>query len=116
MSDGLLAGPSRSLLTLTRLRKLHGPICRYQNGHHGFMAMTLRLPQAMRKRRVAVLAEHSMQEVVREVVREYIESHGHDVLFTGVRDEEFPKCVQALKCPEHRCGSGPLMCCLSCGV
>jgi len=61
--------------------------------------MTLRLPprDAETLRRFADLTERSMQEVVREAVREYIESHSHDALLNHVPDEELPKYALALE-------------------
>ena len=63
------------------------------------MAMTLRLSEdeaeALRMR-----AEHearSMQDVARQAVREYIESHSRAELLDRVLDEELPRYAEALE-------------------
>jgi len=63
------------------------------------MAMTLRLTdaeaRALRKR-----AEHegrSMQEVARQAIREYVESHSRAELLDRVLDEELPRYAEALE-------------------
>lgn len=63
------------------------------------MAMTLRLPaeDAEALRRFAEFSDRSMQEVVREAVREYIETHSHESLLDRVLDEELPKYARALQ-------------------
>lgn len=62
------------------------------------MAMTLRLSdeetEALRRR--AELEDRSMQEVVRQAVREYIESHSRADLLDAVLDEELPRYAEAL--------------------
>jgi len=61
--------------------------------------MTLRLTdaeaRALRKR-----AEHegrSMQEVARQAIREYVESHSRAELLDRVLDEELPRYAEALE-------------------
>ncbi len=63
------------------------------------MAMTLRLTDteaaALRRR-----AEHEgrpMQEVVRQAIREYVESHSRAELLDRVLDEELPRYAEALE-------------------
>lgn len=63
------------------------------------MAMTLRLShdeaEALRLR-----AEHetrSMQEVARQAIREYIETHSRAELLDRVLDEELPRYAEALE-------------------
>jgi hypothetical protein len=64
-----------------------------------FMAMTLRLSdseaRALRRR-----AEHEgrpMQEVARQAIREYVESHSRSELLDRVLDEELPRYAEALE-------------------
>lgn len=63
------------------------------------MAMTLRFPEgeteALRAR--AVLEDRSMQEVVRQAVREYIETHSRAELLDHVLDRELPRYAEALE-------------------
>jgi len=63
------------------------------------MAMTLRLTdseaRALRQR-----AEHegrSMQDVARQAIREYVESHSRSELLDRVLDEELPRYAEALE-------------------
>lgn len=63
------------------------------------MAMTLRLSEsevrALRKR-----AEHEgrpMQEVARQAIREYVETHSRAELLDRVLDEELPRYAEALE-------------------
>jgi predicted transcriptional regulator len=63
------------------------------------MAMTLRLTdaetEALRKR--AELEERSMQDVARQAVREYVETHSHRELLDLVLDQELPRYAEALE-------------------
>jgi predicted transcriptional regulator len=63
------------------------------------MAMTLRLTdeetEALRRR--AQLEARSMQEVARQAVREYVESHSRAELLDQVLDEELPPYAEALQ-------------------
>ncbi len=63
------------------------------------MAMTLRLTEdeteALRRR--AQLESRSMQDVARQAVREYVESHSRAELLDQVLDEELPRYVEALE-------------------
>jgi hypothetical protein len=63
------------------------------------MAMTLRLTEhetdALRRR--ADLEGRSMQEVARQAIREYIESHSRADLLERVLDEELPRYAEALE-------------------
>jgi predicted transcriptional regulator len=63
------------------------------------MAMTLRLTdeeaEALRMR--AELEHRSMQDVARQAVREYIESHSRADLLDRVLDEELPRYAEALE-------------------
>ncbi|GAA5016591.1 DUF6290 family protein [Actinopolymorpha pittospori] len=63
------------------------------------MAMTLRLTdeeaEALRMR--AELEHRSMQDVARQAVREYIESHSRVDLLDRVLDEELPRYAEALE-------------------
>jgi predicted transcriptional regulator len=63
------------------------------------MAMTLRLSdaetEALRLR--ADLERRSMQEVVRQAIREYVESHSRAELLDQVLDEELPRYAEALE-------------------
>ncbi|MGI8627332.1 MAG: ribbon-helix-helix protein, CopG family [Geodermatophilaceae bacterium] len=62
------------------------------------MAMTVRFDEeetaALRKR--AALEGHSMQEITRAAVREYVERHSRDDLLDKVIDEELPRYAEAL--------------------
>jgi hypothetical protein len=64
-----------------------------------FMAMTLRLTdeetRALRRR--AELERRSMQDVARQAVREYVESHSRADLLDRVLDEELPRYAEALE-------------------
>jgi predicted transcriptional regulator len=63
------------------------------------MAMTLRLSddetEALRRR--AELEGRSMQEVARQAVREYVESHSRSDLLDRVLDDELPRFAEALE-------------------
>jgi predicted transcriptional regulator len=63
------------------------------------MAMTLRLTddEADALRRRAQLEARSMQDVARQAVREYIESHSRAELLDQVLDEELPRYAEALE-------------------
>jgi hypothetical protein len=63
------------------------------------MAMTLRLTDAESDvlRRRAELERRSMQEVARQAIREYVESHSRAELLDGVLDEELPRYAEALE-------------------
>ena len=61
--------------------------------------MTLRLSdeetEALRRR--AQLESRSMQDVARQAVREYVESHSRAELLDKVLDEELPRYAEALE-------------------
>jgi Family of unknown function (DUF6290) len=63
------------------------------------MAMTLRLAddesEALRRR--AELEQRSIQEVARQAIREYIETHSRPELLGQVLDEELPRNAEALR-------------------
>jgi predicted transcriptional regulator len=63
------------------------------------MAMTLRLSDAETEvlRLRADLERRSMQEVVRQAIREYVESHSRAELLDQVLDEELPRYAEALE-------------------
>jgi predicted transcriptional regulator len=63
------------------------------------MAMTLRLTDAESDalHRRAELERRSMQEVARQAIREYVESHSRAELLDGVLDEELPRYAEALE-------------------
>lgn len=65
----------------------------------GRMAMTLRLTDdetdALRRR--ADLEGRSMQEVARQAVREYVETHSRAELIEQVLDTELPRYAEALE-------------------
>jgi predicted transcriptional regulator len=63
------------------------------------MPMTLRLTDAEADalRRRAELESRSMQEVARQAVREYIESHSRADLLDQVLDSELPLYAEALE-------------------
>ncbi|WP_029136196.1 ribbon-helix-helix protein, CopG family [Nakamurella lactea] len=63
------------------------------------MAMTLRLDESETEalRRRAEIESRSMQDVAREAVREYIESHSKADLIDQVIAEEIPKYAEALE-------------------
>jgi hypothetical protein len=63
------------------------------------MAMTLRLTDAEAEvlRRRAELERRPMQEVVRQAIREYVESHSRAELLGQVLDEELPRYAEALE-------------------
>ena len=63
------------------------------------MAMTLRLTNAEAEvlRRRADLERRSMHEVVRQALREYVESHSRAELLDQVLDEELPRYAEALE-------------------
>jgi predicted transcriptional regulator len=62
------------------------------------MAMTLRLTdeEAEALRRRALHESRSMQDVARQAVREYVESHSRAELLDQVLDEELPRYAEAL--------------------
>jgi len=63
------------------------------------MAMTLRLTDA-EARALRRRAEHEgrpMQEVARQAIREYVESHSRAELLDRVLDEELPRYAEALE-------------------
>jgi predicted transcriptional regulator len=62
------------------------------------MAMTLRLDETETEalRRRAELESRSMQEVARQAVREYIDSHSRTDLLEQVLAEEIPRFTEAL--------------------
>lgn len=62
------------------------------------MAMTLRLTdeEADALRRRAQHEKRSMQEVARQAVREYVDSHSRAELLDEVLDEELPRYAEAL--------------------
>ncbi|WP_163553196.1 ribbon-helix-helix protein, CopG family [Candidatus Frankia alpina] len=61
--------------------------------------MTLRLTdeetEALRRR--AELEQRSMQEIARQELREYIETHSRAELLDRVLDEELPRYAEALR-------------------
>lgn len=63
------------------------------------MAMTLRLSdeetEALRRR--AEFESRSMQDVAKQAVREYVESHSRHDLLARVLDEELPRYAEALE-------------------
>ena len=61
--------------------------------------MTLRLTDAEAEvlRRRAALERRSPQEVVRQAIREYVESHSRAELLDRVLDEELPRYAEALE-------------------
>jgi hypothetical protein len=63
------------------------------------MAMTLRLSdtEAEVLRRRAEPERRSMQEVVRQAIREYVESHSRAELLDQVLDEELSRYAEALE-------------------
>jgi hypothetical protein len=63
------------------------------------VAMTLRLTddEAESLRRRSELERRSMQEVARQAIREYIESHSRAELLDQVLDEELPRYAEALR-------------------
>jgi predicted transcriptional regulator len=63
------------------------------------MAMTLRLTdtEAEVLRRRAEMERRPMQEVVRQAIREYVESHSRAELLDRVLDEELPRYAEALE-------------------
>ena len=63
------------------------------------MAMTLRLTdvEAVVLRRRAEMERRPMQEVVRQAIREYVESHSRAELLDRVLDEELPRYAEALE-------------------
>jgi predicted transcriptional regulator len=62
------------------------------------MPMTVRLTDAETEalRRRAEYESRSMQEVVRQAVREYVESHSRQDLLNNVLDQELPRYAEAL--------------------
>ena len=63
------------------------------------MPMTLRLSDAETEalRRRAELEHRSMQDVARQAVREYVESHSRVDLIDQILDEELPRYAEALE-------------------
>ncbi|GAA2331682.1 hypothetical protein GCM10009854_03570 [Saccharopolyspora halophila] len=63
------------------------------------MPMTLRLSDAEvdALRRRAERENRSMQDVARQAVREYVESHSRAELIDQVLDEELPRYAEALE-------------------
>jgi predicted transcriptional regulator len=63
------------------------------------MAMTLRLTDAEARalRRRAKHEGRPMQEVARQAIREYVESHSRAELLDRVLDEELPRYAEALE-------------------
>ena len=61
--------------------------------------MTLRLADAEADalRRRAELEGRSMQDVAREAIREYVDSHSRAELLDRVLDEELPRYAEALE-------------------
>ncbi|HEY5360039.1 MAG TPA: ribbon-helix-helix protein, CopG family [Streptosporangiaceae bacterium] len=61
--------------------------------------MTLRLAgsEADALRRRAELEHRSMQEVVRQAIREYVDGHSRAELLDRVLDEELPRYSEALE-------------------
>jgi hypothetical protein len=63
------------------------------------MAMTLRLTddeaEALRLR--SDVEQRSMQDIVRQAIREYIETHSRAELLDRVLDEELPRYAEALR-------------------
>ena len=63
------------------------------------MPMTLRLSddeaEALRKR--AEFEDRSMQEVAKQAVREYVETHSRRDLLDAVLDEQLPRYAEALE-------------------
>lgn len=63
------------------------------------MAMTLRLSdievEVLRRR--AEFEQRPMQEVVRQAIREYVESHSRAELLDQVLNEELPRYAEALE-------------------
>jgi len=63
------------------------------------MAMTLRLDEtetaALRRR--AELEQRSMQDIARQAIREYVETHSRAELLDRVLDEELPRYAEALE-------------------
>lgn len=62
------------------------------------MPMTLRLSdsEADALRRRAEFESRSMQDVAKQAVREYVESHSRQDLLRNVLDEELPRYAEAL--------------------
>ena len=63
------------------------------------MPMTVRLTDAETDalRRRAEYESRSMQDVVRQAVREYVESHSRQDLLNNVLDQELPRYAEALE-------------------
>ncbi|WP_131745839.1 ribbon-helix-helix protein, CopG family [Frankia sp. Cppng1_Ct_nod] len=61
--------------------------------------MTLRLTddetEALRRR--SELEQRSMQEIARQAIREYVETHSRAELLDQVLDEELPRYAEALR-------------------
>ena len=65
----------------------------------GPMPMTVRLTDAETDalRRRAEYESRSMQDVVRQAVREYVENHSRQDLLNNVLDSELPRYAEALE-------------------
>lgn len=63
------------------------------------MAMTLRLSDAETEalRRRAEFESRSMQDVAKQAVRDYVETHSRRDLLARVLDEELPRYAEALE-------------------
>jgi predicted transcriptional regulator len=63
------------------------------------MAMTLRLTDAEARalRRRAQHEGRPMQEVARQAIREYVESHSRSELLDRILDQELPRYAEALE-------------------
>jgi predicted transcriptional regulator len=63
------------------------------------MAITLRLTEAEAEmlRRRAELERRPVPEVIRQAIREYVESHSRAELLDRVLDEELPRYAEALE-------------------
>lgn len=71
----------------------------YQEGYRWAVSMSLRLTEdeaaALRKR--AEQESRSMQEIMRQALREYVEHHSRQDLLDRVLDEELPRYAEALE-------------------
>jgi predicted transcriptional regulator len=63
------------------------------------MPMTLRLTdsEADALRRRAEFEARSMQDIVKQAVREYVENHSRQDLLSKILDEELPRYAEALE-------------------
>lgn len=75
-----------------------GPPSLVSGRYRRSVVITLRLPddesEALRRR--SELEGRSMQDVAREAVREYVETHSRVELLDQVLDQELPRYVEAL--------------------